>query len=143
MKNQCNFIGRLAADPETRNLSDGSPVVSFKIAINEKWKNGERTDWVPIVIFNENLCKIAGTYLKKGSKVAITGKWQTRSWDGQDGKKVYMTECVLQRFNGELTMLDGRGDNTQDGSQNSGFGGNEGGFGGSSNDDFDDELPPF
>lgn len=112
MLNQCQFIGRLGSDPEVRRLAGGEPVVNFRLAVSEKWRNKsgekqERTEWVPVVIFNENLAKVAESYLRKGSRVFVSGKLQTREWQDKDGQKRYSTEIVLQRFRGELTILDG------------------------------------
>jgi single-strand DNA-binding protein len=112
--NKVILVGNLGRDPEVRQLNSGEPVVSLRIATTETWKDkgtGERkdrTEWHSVVIFNENLCKIAEQYLKNGSKVFIEGQLQTRKWQGQDGQDRYSTEVVLQGFNGNLTMLDGR-----------------------------------
>ncbi len=117
MLNQCQFIGRLGADPEVRRLGNGDPVVNFRLAVSEKWRNKEgekqeRTEWVSIVIFNENLAKVAESYLRKGSRAFVSGKLQTREWQDKDGIKKYSTEIVLQRFRGELTLLDSPRDGT-------------------------------
>ena len=112
--NKVILIGNLGKDPETRRTQDGRPIANLRIATSENWRDkatGERrekTEWHSVVIFNENLCKIAEQYLKKGSKVFIEGSLQTRKWQGQDGQDRYSTEVVLQGFNGNLTMLDGR-----------------------------------
>lgn len=112
MLNQCQFIGHLGADPEIKRMQSGKPVVNFNLAVTEKWKSKdtgerkERTEWIPAVIFSEGLCSIAEQYLRKGSKVMISGKFQTRSWE-QDGVKRYKTEIVLQGFDAKLIMLDG------------------------------------
>ncbi|HEY7670043.1 MAG TPA: single-stranded DNA-binding protein [Hyphomicrobium sp.] len=112
--NKVILIGNLGKDPEIRRTQDGRPVANLRIATSESWRDkatGERrekTEWHSVVIFNENLCKIAEQYLKKGSKVFIEGSLQTRKWQGQDGQDRYTTEVVLQGFNGNLTMLDGR-----------------------------------
>lgn len=120
MLNQCQFIGNLGADPDVRRLQSGDPVVNLRLAVSEKWrdKNGERkerTEWVTIVIFNEGLCSIAERYLKKGSKIFVSGKQQTRKWQDQNGQDRYSTEVVLQKYRGELTMLDGRSDDQSTG----------------------------
>jgi single-strand DNA-binding protein len=112
--NKVILVGNLGKDPEIRRTQDGRPVANLRIATSESWRDkatGERrekTEWHSVVIFNENLCKIAEQYLKKGSKVFIEGSLQTRKWQGQDGQDRYTTEVVLQGFNGNLTMLDGR-----------------------------------
>jgi len=112
--NKVILIGNLGKDPEIRRTQDGRPIANLRIATSENWRDkatGERrekTEWHSVVIFNENLCKIAEQYLKKGSKVFIEGQLQTRKWQGQDGQDRYSTEVVLQGFNGNLTMLDGR-----------------------------------
>jgi single-strand DNA-binding protein len=112
--NKVILVGNLGKDPEIRRTQDGRPIANLRIATSESWRDkttGERrekTEWHSVVIFNENLCKIAEQYLKKGSKVFIEGALQTRKWQGQDGQDRYSTEVVLQGFNGNLTMLDGR-----------------------------------
>jgi single-strand DNA-binding protein len=113
--NKVILIGNLGADPEIRRLQDGRPVANLRIATSESWKDknsGERrekTEWHRVVIFNENLCRIAEQYLKKGSKVFIEGALQTRKWQDQSGQDKYSTEVVLQGFRGELTLLDRAG----------------------------------
>lgn len=164
--NKVILVGNLGADPEIRRLNSGDAVASLRIATSESWKDrqsGERrdrTEWHNVVIFNENLVKVAEQFLKKGSKVYIEGQLQTRSWDDQSGQKRYTTEVVLQRFRGELQMLDGRnegggesgGGNYERGGRSGGSydrGGDRGGFGGGgdrgrgqpSNNDMDDEIP--
>lgn len=113
--NKVILVGNLGKDPEVRRLNSGDAVVSFPIATSETWRDKqsgerkERTEWHNIVIFNENLGKVAEQYLKKGAKVYIEGQMQTRNWEDQSGQKRYTTEVVLQRFRGELQMLDSRG----------------------------------
>jgi single-strand DNA-binding protein len=113
--NKVILVGNLGRDPEVRRLSNGEPVVNLRIATSETWKDkgtGERkekTEWHSVVIFNENLGRVAEQYLKKGSKVYIEGQLQTRKWQDQSGVEKYSTEVVLQRFRGELTILDSRG----------------------------------
>lgn len=113
--NKVILVGNLGKDPEVRRLNSGEPVVSLRIATSESWKDkgsGERkekTEWHSVVIFNENLGRVAEQYLKKGSKVYIEGQLQTRKWNDQSGQEKYTTEIVLQRFRGELTILDSRG----------------------------------
>src|ERR1700674_4393302 len=107
--------GNLGRDPEVRRLTSGDPVVNLSIATSESWRDkasGERkekTEWHRVVIFNENIAKVAEQYLKKGSKVYLEGQLQTRKYTDKDGTEKYSTEIVVQRFRGELVMLDGRG----------------------------------
>ena len=113
--NKVILVGNLGKDPETRRLNSGDPVVNLRIATSENWKDkasGERkekTEWHNVVIFNENLARVAEQYLRTGSKVYVEGQLQTRKWTDQSGQEKYTTEIVLQRFRGELTILDGRG----------------------------------
>ena len=160
--NKVILVGNLGKDPEIRRTQDGRPIANLRIATSETWRDkstGERrekTEWHSVVIFNENLCKIAEQYLKKGAKVFIEGQLQTRKWQGQDGQDRYSTEVVLQNFNGQLTMLDGRsgagaGAGMQEDDQagyapspsNGNGGAKRGGSSGSKNFDkpVDDEIP--
>jgi single-strand DNA-binding protein len=113
--NKVILIGNLGKDPEVRRMQDGRPVVNLSVATSDSWRDkatGERrekTEWHRVVIFNENLCRIAEQYLKKGSKVYLEGSLQTRKWQDQSGQDKYSTEVVLQGFNGQLTMLDRAG----------------------------------
>ncbi|MEK1855309.1 MAG: single-stranded DNA-binding protein, partial [Phyllobacterium sp.] len=108
------LIGNLGADPEIRRLGNGDPVANLRIATSESWRDkasGERkekTEWHSVVIFNDNLAKLAEQYLKKGMKVYLEGALQTRKWQDQSGSDRYTTEIVLQKFRGELKMLDSR-----------------------------------
>lgn len=138
--NKVILVGNLGADPEVRRTQDGRPVVNLRIATSDTWRDrntGERrekTEWHRVVIFSEGLCKVAEQYLRKGSKVYIEGQLQTRKWQNQQGQDQYSTEVVLQGFNSNLTMLDGRGEGGGQGglpdygSSGGGYGG--GGFGG-------------
>jgi single-strand DNA-binding protein len=114
--NKVILIGNLGADPEVRRLGNGEPVVNLRIATSESWRDkqsGERrekTEWHSVVIFNENLAKVAEQYLKKGSKVYLEGQLQTRKWQDKTGADRYSTEVVVQRYRGELTLLDSRGE---------------------------------
>ena len=130
--NKVILVGNLGDDPEARSLNNGGEVVNLRVATSENWKDRdgnrqERTEWHRVVIFNENLGKVAKSYLKKGSKVYLEGQIQTRKWTDQSGADRYSTEIVLQRFRGELVLLDSRGQ-----------GGAGGGFGGG--DDFGDSY---
>ena len=117
--NKVILVGNLGADPEIRRLQSGEPVANLRIATSESWRDrqsGERkdkTEWHSIVIFNENLAKVAEQYLKKGAKVYVEGQLQTRKWTDQQGNDKYATEIVLQKFRGELQMLDSRGEGQQ------------------------------
>lgn len=128
--NKVILVGNLGADPEVRRLSSGDPVVNLSIATSESWRDKqsgerrERTEWHRVVIFNDQLAKVAEQYLKKGMKVYIEGQLQTRSWEDQSGQKKYTTEVVLQRFRGELQMLDSRSSG-----EGGSFGGGQGGSG--------------
>ena len=113
--NKVTLIGNLGADPEIRQTQDGNPIANLRVATNETWRDKatgerrERVEWHRVTIFNESLARISEQYLKKGSKVYIEGQLQTRKWQDQSGQDRYTTEVVLQRYRGELTMLDGRG----------------------------------
>ena len=119
--NKVILVGNLGRDPETRRLASGDPVVNLRLATSESWKDkasGERkekTEWHSVVIYNENLARVAEQYLRKGSKVYVEGQLQTRKWQDQSGVEKYTTEIVLQRFRGELTILDGRGGGAEGG----------------------------
>ncbi|MCJ2033660.1 single-stranded DNA-binding protein [Methylobacterium sp. J-068] len=147
--NKVILVGNLGRDPETRRLASGDPVVNLRIATSESWKDkmsGERkekTEWHSVVIYNENLARVAEQYLRKGSKVYIEGQLQTRKWADQSGVEKYTTEVVLQRFRGELTLLDGRSGGGEMGmdeesggqiSRGGDFGGGGGGGGGRGGD---------
>jgi single-strand DNA-binding protein len=113
--NKVILVGNLGRDPEIRRTQDGRPIANLSVATSETWRDkatGERkekTEWHRVVIFNEGLCKVAEQYLKKGAKIYIEGQLQTRKWTDQSGVEKYSTEVVLQGFNSNLTMLDGRG----------------------------------
>jgi single-strand DNA-binding protein len=112
--NKVILIGNLGADPEVRHTQDGRAIVNMRLATTENWRDkqtGERrekTEWHSVVIFNEQLGKVAQQYLKKGSKIYIEGQLQTRKWQDNTGNDRYTTEVVLQNYAGQLTMLDGR-----------------------------------
>jgi single-strand DNA-binding protein len=111
MLNQCQFIGNLGADPEIRRTQDGRPIANLSLAVTESWKDKntgekkERTEWVRSVIFSEGLCRVAEAYLRKGAKVFISGKMQTRKWQDSNGNDKWTTEVVLQGFDAKLVML--------------------------------------
>lgn len=153
--NKVILVGNLGRDPEIRAMQNGGRVANLSVATSETWRDKnsgerkERTEWHRVVIFNDNLVKVVEQYLKKGSKIYIEGSLQTRKWTDQSGQEKYSTEVVLQGFNGNLTMLDGRGSE----GGGSGGGGDYGGGGGSSGGrsgggpapsrggDLDDEIP--
>jgi single-strand DNA-binding protein len=161
--NKVILVGNLGADPEIRSLGSGDRVANLRIATSESWRDrtsGERkekTEWHRVVIFNDNLVKVAEQYLRKGSTVYIEGAIQTRKWTDNTGAEKYSTEIVLQKFRGELTMLGGRGDGAgassggDDGYSSGGGGGFSGGGGAqrsqpsgpreSFSADLDDEIP--
>jgi single-strand DNA-binding protein len=120
--NKVIIVGNLGKDPETRAMQNGDKVVTLRVATTESWKDkttGERkekTEWHSVVIFNENLAKVAEQYLKKGSKVYIEGQLQTRKWQDKEGQERYTTEVVLQRYRGELTLLSGNAGTQYEGS---------------------------
>ncbi|MGX7707891.1 single-stranded DNA-binding protein [Methylobacterium sp. Gmos1] len=134
--NKVILVGNLGRDPETRRLASGDPVVNLRLATSESWKDkasGERkekTEWHSVVIYNENLARVAEQYLRKGSKVYVEGQLQTRKWQDQSGVEKYTTEIVLQRFRGELTILDGRGGGSEGGMAEMGADDMGGGMGG-------------
>ena len=114
--NKVILVGNLGKDPEIRTLNSGDRVANLSLATSETWRDRssgerkERTEWHRVVIFNDNLVKVAESYLKKGAKVYIEGAIQTRKYQDQSGQEKFSTEIVLQKFRGELTMLDGRGE---------------------------------
>ena len=171
--NKVMLIGNLGADPEIRSFQNGGKVANLRIATSEQWKDRntgerqERTEWHTVAIFSEGLVNVVERFLKKGSKVYIEGKLQTRKWQDQNGQDRYSTEVVLRGFDGTLTMLDGAqggggggggfgggqrgggsgggygggsgGGNDQGGSWNQGGGGSGGG--GANYDDLEDDIP--
>ncbi|MEC9216875.1 MAG: single-stranded DNA-binding protein [Pseudomonadota bacterium] len=162
--NKVTLIGNLGRDPEVRSTQDGMKIVNLSLATSENWKDRnsgerrERTEWHRVVIFNENLARVAEQYLRKGSKIYVEGQLQTRKWTDQNGQDRYTTEVVLQRYRGELTMLDGRGEGGGGGgyggggfNQDQGYGGGGGDMGGGGMgggaapvggpSDLDDEIP--
>jgi single-strand DNA-binding protein len=158
--NKVILVGNLGKDPEIRTLTSGDRVANLSLATSETWRDkssGERkekTEWHRVVIFNDNLVKVAESYLRKGSTVYIEGSLQTRKWTDNNGQEKYSTEVVLQKFRGELTMLGGRGDGGGSGGGYDESGGGYGGGGGggfqsrgssgpkeSFPADLDDEIP--
>jgi single-strand DNA-binding protein len=153
--NKVILVGNLGKDPEIRTLNSGDRVANLRIATSETWRDkasGERkekTEWHQVVIFNENLVKVAENYLKKGSTIYIEGALQTRKYE-QNGVEKYTTEIVLQKFRGELTMLGGRGGGAE--GDEGGYRSGGGDFGGGARNqsagpresfaaDLDDDIP--
>ena len=106
--NKVILIGNVGADPELRYTPSGTAVTNFNMATNESWTDNsgdkqERTEWHRIVVWGR-LAEICNQYLRKGSKVYIEGRLQTRNWEGQDGQKRYTTEVVAR----DMQMLDSR-----------------------------------
>jgi len=149
--NKVILVGNVGRDPEIRSMSSGDRVCNISLATSERWRDRnsgeqqERTEWHRVVIFDQRLIEVCEKYVKKGSKLFIEGQLQTRKWTDQQGAERYSTEVVLQRFRGELTMLDSRGggggyEADQGGAQDYGqpamaaAGGGRGG-------DLDDEIP--
>jgi len=143
--NKAIVVGHLGAAPEVRRTQTGAPVVSFSVATGEAWRDKatgerrERTDWHRIVVFNEALCKVAEQYLKKGSKVYVEGKMQTREYTPDDGKKRWTTEVVLTGFNARLVLLDKLPSDRPPPASESDFGPQAPGPGGPIGDD--DDIP--
>lgn len=150
--NKVILVGNLGRDPEIRSMQDGGRVANLSLATSETWRDKnsgerrERTEWHRVVIFNDRLVDVAEKYLRKGSKIYIEGQLQTRKWTDQQGQERYTTEVVLQRFRGELTMLDSRGGGREEGDYG-GYGAERGGEapGGapapSRGADLDDDIP--
>ena len=163
--NKVILVGNLGKDPEIRRTQDGRPIANLSVATSETWRDratGERkekTEWHRVVIFNEGLAKVAEQYLKKGAKVYVEGQLQTRKWTDKSGAEKYTTEVVLQGFNSNLTMLDGRGGGGSFAGDDMGGGSGGGDFGaigpssgssaprrapgpsGPRNNDMDDDIP--
>lgn len=138
--NRVTLVGNLTRDPEVRSTQDGMKIVNMSVATNESWRDKstgerrERAEFHRVVVFNEKIAEVAERFCRKGSKVYLEGQLQTRKWTDQSGAEKYTTEVVLQRFRGELQLLDGKaegGDHEPRKSPPSG------------DDDLDDEIPPF
>ncbi len=149
--NKVILVGNLGRDPEIRTLNSGDRVAQLNVATSETWRDRntgerkERTEWHRVVIFNDNLVKVAENYLRKGAKVYIEGALQTRKFTDQSGAERYSTEVVLQKFRGELTMLDGRAEGGRADADVGGYApGPRAGGSGPKEDfsaDLDDEIP--
>jgi single-strand DNA-binding protein len=151
MLNQCQFIGNLGADPEVKSFANGGKICNLRLAVTEKWKakdtgeQKERTEWVSVTLNSDGLVSVADRFLRKGSKVYVSGKMATRKWQDQSGNDRYSTEVIVGGFDGKLVMLDGAKAGEQSGGGNSFAGGNaqrqSSGFGGGFADDLDDDVP--
>ena len=156
--NKVILVGNLGNDPEVRTFQNGGKVCNLSVATSERWKdrntgeNREKTEWHRVAIFSEQLVRIAEQYLRKGSKVYLEGQIETRKWQDQSGQDRYSTEVVLRPYRGEMTLLDGRGDNQGGYAAGGGGGGSMGyddrggDFGGGApspapSRDLDDEIP--
>ncbi|MCX7337874.1 MAG: single-stranded DNA-binding protein [Alphaproteobacteria bacterium] len=155
--NKVILIGNLGRDPEVRFAPDGMKIVNLSVATSESWKDknsGERkdkTEWHRVVVFNERIADVAEKFLRKGSKVYLEGQLQTRKWTDQSGQEKYSTEVVIQRFRGELTLLDSKGGGSSGddyqaygdaGSTPQASGGSSGGYSApQSNHDMNDDIP--
>jgi single-strand DNA-binding protein len=132
--NKVILVGNLGKDPEVRSTQDGSKIVNLTLATSETWNDRasgerkERTEWHRVVIFNDRVADVAERFLKKGAKIYVEGALQTRKWTDQQGQERYTTEVVIGRFNGQLTMLDGR----SGGGEGGGYANSESDYGGSS-----------
>jgi len=143
--NQCQFIGNLGRDPETRTFSNGNKVCNLRIACSESWKDRdgnkkEKTEWVSVAVFQEGLIRVCEQYLRKGSKIYVSGKMATRKYQDQSGNDRYSTEIVLQGFGSQLIMLDSQGGGNQD---SGGYGGQSGGGHQQPSHNIDDDEIPF
>ena len=156
--NKVILIGNVGRDPEIRSTNDGTRIANFTLATSENWRDKasgerrERTEWHRIVIFNDRLSDVVEKYVKKGAKLYIEGALQTRKWTDKEGQERYTTEVVLQRFRGDLTMLDSRGGGGGDFAEEEPAGAG-GGYGGASSgslgerrrgggdEELDDEIP--
>jgi len=164
--NKVILIGNLGKDPEIRSTNDGTKIANFTLATSENWRDKasgerrERTEWHRVAVFNDRLVDVIEKYVKKGAKVYVEGALQTRKWTDKEGQERYTTEVVLQKFRGELTMLDSRGggggggDYAEQEAGGGGFGGGGSGGGGRTGGgggggsrgggggaDLDDEIP--
>jgi len=142
--NQCNFTGRLGADPETRTFSNGNKVANLRVAVSESWKDknsGERkekTEWISVAVFGDGLVGLCERFLRKGSRVAFSGKQSTRKYQDQSGNDRYSTEIVLQGHGSFIQLLDGKSDGGNTHPNQDGFGGQS-----SQNDDLGGDDVPF
>ena len=150
--NQCQFIGRLGADPEIKSFANGGRIANLRIAVGEKWKDKatgeqkERTEWISVTLQSDGLVGVAERYLKKGARVFVQGQFRTRKWQDQSGNDRYTTEIVIGGFGGILTMLDGKPADGGRAASNEGtttphYGAHGGQSSGGFADDLDDDIP--
>lgn len=145
--NKVILVGNLGADPEIRRTNNGDMIANLRIATSESWRDkntGERkdrTEWHSVVIFNEDLAKVAEQYLRKGAKVYLEGALQTRKWQDQNGNDRYSTEVVLQKFRGELQMLDNQSERSDQSNRREEMRDQSNGQSGGFSRDLDDEIP--
>lgn len=144
--NDCRFVGNLGADPEIKSLQNGDKVCNLRIAVSERWRDKntgeqkERTEWIPIVIWNEGLISVVERFCQKGDTIGVSGEFQTRKWQDQSGNDRYSTEIVLQRYRGEIKLLRTKGSDQANGQTSYGSGSSSGGgYGGHA--DLEDEIP--
>ncbi len=134
--NKVLILGNLGADPDIKYTQAGSPVANLSVATSESWKDKttnekvEKVEWHRVVVFGR-LAEIAGEYLKKGSKIFVEGKLQTRDWEDSEGKKRYTTEVIAR----EMTMLDSKGDSNASSPQPSNSDSKQ------DNDKFEEDIP--
>lgn len=142
--NKVILVGNLGRDPEIRNTQSGSKIVNMTIATSDTWNDRqsgerkERTEWHRVVIFNEHLAGVAERFVKKGSKVYVEGELRTRKWTDQSGQERYTTEVTIDRFRGELTLLDSR---SSGGDAGGGYGGQGGGYSGGGGNNYGGGAP--
>lgn len=147
--NRVILVGNLGADPEVKSFQNGGKIANLRIATSEDWKDRttgekrERTEWHQVTLNSDGLVSVAERFLRKGSKVYLEGKLQTRKWQDQSGNDRYSTEVVVGGFDGKLVMLDGpKGEPKQGAGSDTGSSGtSQGGFGGSFGDDLEDDVP--
>ena len=139
MLNNCQFIGHIGNDPDIRTTGNGNKVANLSLGVTEKWKNKqgerqERTEWVRLNCFQEGLIGVIESYVKKGSKLFVSGKMSTRKWQTQDGQDKYSTEINIDK----LVMLDGK-DNRDNSGGN--YGGGQQNQQNNQQDYYDDDIP--
>lgn len=147
--NQCTFTGRLGADPEVKSFQNGGRICNLRLAVGDSWKDKasgerkERTEWVSVSITNDGLIGVAERFLRKGSRIAISGQFRTRKWEDRDGNDRYSSEIVLPPFGGALTMLDSKqdGDRGERKREYDDRDDTHGQVGGGGYDDLNDEIP--
>ena len=146
--NQCQFIGRLGADPEIKSFQNGGRIANLRLACGEQWKDKatgerkERTEWISVTIQSDGLVGVAERYLKKGARVFVQGQFRTRKWQDQSGQDRYTTEIVIGGFGGILTMLDGKqGGASNEGTTTTNYSAPASQSGGSWADDLSDDIP--